>query len=425
MALFPPPLHSIFRERIAREGSARPSKARAGFTLIELLVVISIIAVLVSLISPAVQSAREAARRTQCLNNIRNIGLAVNDFALANSGKLPLLEDSPWTGNSPWDSTNPGSRSITGKSWVAQVIGYLDQPALARQIAMAGGIFDSSGTPFTGKDAAGNVRPIPVFSTLTCPDDSNNSGLSGGLSYAANAGYILDTAWSNVNAFTTPAQPDYGTGAHDSTRLLWSYLSPPSNSVGPNMVRTTNALDQKIARATGIFWRNEYDGFRMTLDSIQSADGNGNTFLLAENINSGYWADITSQRRDLQTGYIAFGVSAGSFPQPPQYVRYLWYLKPTGMFGTVLGSQNYLATRPGYALTDGAGTNDATIDSNLSTAAIGQSSRPSSMHPGVALFCFADGHALPLSQNIDILVYMRGISCAGTSWGQPVDGDIK
>src|SRR5580658_663107 len=118
------------KSRRTQSPSWRRSKTRLGFTLIELLVVISIIAVLVSLISPAVQSAREAARRTQCLNNIRNLGLAVSEFMGANSGQLPLLEDSPWSGASPWAPTNPGTRSTTGKSWVAQIIGYLDQPAL-------------------------------------------------------------------------------------------------------------------------------------------------------------------------------------------------------------------------------------------------------------------------------------------------------
>ncbi|MCA9097473.1 MAG: DUF1559 domain-containing protein, partial [Planctomycetaceae bacterium] len=64
---------------------------RRGFTLIELLVVITIIATLMSLILPAVQSARESSRRTQCLNNMRQHGLAMSNFAAANNGKLPYI----------------------------------------------------------------------------------------------------------------------------------------------------------------------------------------------------------------------------------------------------------------------------------------------------------------------------------------------
>src|SRR5580658_11022628 len=102
------------KSRRTQSPKGRQPRTRLGFTLIELLVVISIIAVLVSLISPAVRSAREAARRTQCLNNIRNLGLAIENFATASNQQYPLLEDSPWTGPSPWAMTNPGTRSTTG-----------------------------------------------------------------------------------------------------------------------------------------------------------------------------------------------------------------------------------------------------------------------------------------------------------------------
>jgi prepilin-type N-terminal cleavage/methylation domain-containing protein len=404
-----------------RSGRRRCTSAPQGFTLIELLVVISIIAVLVSLIAPAVQSAREAARRTQCLNNIRNLGLATENFVTANNARYPLLEDSPWSGPEPW-ATPGGSRATTGKSWVAQIIGYLDQPALSRQITQAGGIFTSSGVPFTGNDASGNPIPVPVFSTLTCPDDANNAGVSGGLSYAANAGYINWISWANVNSMTLPPNPDSGTGAHDSTMLLWSGTSPPQPGWPGEPAVDGSGLSQSIARSTGVFWRNEYDGFRMTTDFIQRADGLQYTLLLAENIDSGFWADVTTARRDLQTGYIAFGISVRFFKPD---LRYPYQHEPTGLFGTVVGSNNFLTTQPGYALTDGPGANDATINSNLTSAPIGGSPRPSSNHPGVALFCFADGHALPLSQNIDILVYIRVISSAGSLWGQPVDGDVR
>ncbi|MDA0284086.1 MAG: DUF1559 domain-containing protein [Planctomycetota bacterium] len=98
-----------------------PRKSRSGFTLIELLVVIAIIAILVALLLPAVQQAREAARRSQCKNNLKQIGLAIHNYHDVFSSFPP--------GVVPQDSV--GRR---GASWLTRILPYLDQAASYDQI---------------------------------------------------------------------------------------------------------------------------------------------------------------------------------------------------------------------------------------------------------------------------------------------------
>ena len=97
-----------------RSASRRP----AAFTLVELLVVIAIIGILVALLLPAVQAAREAARRTQCANNLKQIGLALQNYESTYRVFPPSL-------------TLPASR--IGDSWSAQarILPFLEQAALA------------------------------------------------------------------------------------------------------------------------------------------------------------------------------------------------------------------------------------------------------------------------------------------------------
>lgn len=384
------------------------AQARKGFTLIELLVVISIIAVLIGLLAPAVQSARAAARRLQCLNNIRNVGLAVNEFTTNNRDRFPFLEDSSV-------DTVTGISNNDGFGWPRQIIYYLDQAALDRQIRKDGLPDPSSVT---------NPQPFPTLPTLTCPDDPNNFGLPGGFSYPGNIGYVRADVWGADLAVPAQVALDL---SHNAGLIDWQ----------GNAVANEDG-DRKLARATGVFWRrNPIDGFQMTSDFLQRGDGSSNTIMLAENANAGRFngalgappvKDFTWA--SCYANVIGFGISVGvdSNFTPDDAL-------PTGEFAAAIptagaelrtdpvSSDAATASAPGFDLTDGAGFDDATINSpELPTLT---NPRPFGNHGGIVNVCFADARAVPISDSIDRFVYMRLLSPDGGRSGQPVDGDIS
>ena len=97
------------------------TRFRSGFTLVELLVVIAIIGILVALLLPAVQAAREAARRMQCQNNLKQIGLAIHNFHDAKKILPPAQRQS-------WDLAQ--NKTVAGHSWATFILPYIEQQAI-------------------------------------------------------------------------------------------------------------------------------------------------------------------------------------------------------------------------------------------------------------------------------------------------------
>jgi prepilin-type N-terminal cleavage/methylation domain-containing protein/prepilin-type processing-associated H-X9-DG protein len=168
------------------------SAQRRGFTLIELLVVIAIIGVLIALLLPAVQSAREAARRAQCTNNLKQIGLAMHNYHQATN----VI---PW-GDGPW-----------WNEWSAHtlLLPYLEQGPIYNAINF-GNALPYGGQPFPLYHPANTTAAYRQISGFLCPSDSDrltdpnghnnymaNSGSAPNSMYGGNAG---TTGWSGIMA---------------------------------------------------------------------------------------------------------------------------------------------------------------------------------------------------------------------------------
>ncbi len=169
-------------------------KSRRGFTLIELLVVIAIIAILIALLLPAVQQAREAARRTQCKNNLKQIGLALHNYHdVFNS--FPIgNRTSTWEGG--WG----------GSFWMA-LLPYIDQAPLYNQMTFNGQSYGYTGQG-TGNTVNGPLVRGMRMNFILCPSsplepmgDTGGGIITTKSQYVGISGAVDDDLTVNPNGF--------------------------------------------------------------------------------------------------------------------------------------------------------------------------------------------------------------------------------
>ncbi len=207
-------------------------RRRPGFTLIELLVVIAIIAVLIALLLPAVQQAREAARRTQCKNQIKQIGLALHNYH-DTSNIFPISYQS----NGGWNETS--SKSM---SWLVGILPFIDQANL----------FNSADPNQVWSAAVNQPLTLKAMPLFLCPSDATNKGgrltnltnLNGGIAYGV-TGYkaVAGNNWA-WGTFTHTHPTGRFAGNADGLNNGNGWLCRNDNgAAGPRITRMKDITD--------------------------------------------------------------------------------------------------------------------------------------------------------------------------------------
>lgn len=223
-----------------------PNRPHRGFTLVELLVVIAIIGILVALLLPAVQAAREAARRTQCVSNVKNLALAMHNYHDTN-GQFPAAATFP--NDSLYD---PLKDQALFRNWVIDILPFIEEQNLADQFVI------SATDRVRDGDINAAARSTNV-NVMLCPSDATNGVLFQG-----------STTGSSINTW---ARGNYGlNGMHYYPNFSWRNIKQFSKT-------DPNTADYEFQ--IGIAGFSDGDT-NQALSMRQITDGTSKTLMLAE-----------------------------------------------------------------------------------------------------------------------------------------------
>ncbi len=326
-------------------------RSHKGFTAIELLVVIAVISVILAMVVPAVMNVREAARRTQCQNNLKNLGLGM----LNHAESLKRFPASGYFGTSNGFYHN----------WVVEILPWIDQASIYNQWDLT----ETYNIP--GHVNLANTS-IPV---LICPDDISAVG-QGDLSYAVNSGF----GWTGLR----------------SVRQLRGAIDLNGDAL-PDL-DTGKPSDRELLLQSGLFFvenwpKNTGDKQHHTLGSV--SDGLSNTIMIAESIRSG--ADPNAHP-SMPANWAC-----------PLAERSAFYLS-----GYVCENLNCTPGQVDYRLANSRDLPYASEAINSArTQAEGEAPWASSWHSGGVYAVFADGHVQFLSEGVDGGIYAALLSPQG------------